>query len=106
MQNTHQSDKARLALGLAAAAGMLALLAAVTGSHWLVVVAVGTVLSAVVAAFQADRRNVWVAWAGGAAVAALLAWIVPDLRPLLLLVSAVEAVGAAVIALVRRRPTH
>ncbi|ROR44704.1 hypothetical protein EDD39_2911 [Kitasatospora cineracea] len=103
MQNTPMSEKARLALGLVAGAGTLASFAAITGSHALVILAVGTVLSAVVAAFQADRRNVWAAWAGGAAVAALLAWIVPDLRSILLLVSAVEGAGALLLALARYR---
>ncbi|MFJ9523103.1 hypothetical protein ACIRPK_33265 [Kitasatospora sp. NPDC101801] len=106
MQSPPLSDKARLALGLAAGAGTLALVASVTSSQWLVVVAIGTVLSAVMAAFQADRRNVWVAWAGGAAVAAMLARIVPSMRPILLFVSAVEGAGALVLALARHRPTR
>ncbi|MFD0563969.1 hypothetical protein ACFQ2M_19595 [Kitasatospora saccharophila] len=60
-------------------------------------------LAAMLLAYQADRSAYWIPWTGGAAIAALLAWIQPDLRLLLLPLSGIEAVVALTLALIRQR---
>ncbi|PYC82570.1 hypothetical protein C7C46_09405 [Streptomyces tateyamensis] len=99
MQKHDQSETVRSAAGFAGGAAALVLLAAATGSHWLVMPAIGMLVSSTALAYRADRSATWVAWVAGATISALVAWTLPEYRTISLPLSGVQAVIAIVLLL-------
>ncbi|GAB2717854.1 hypothetical protein [Kitasatospora kifunensis] len=98
----------RTAVGLTGGAALSILLAAATDSHWLVVPAIGMLISAVILAYRTLKDQPggsWIAWAAGTVISLLLVWTNPDDRVLQIPVTGVLAVGATALFL-RWRAQH
>ncbi|MDH6111290.1 hypothetical protein P3T36_003314 [Kitasatospora sp. MAP12-15] len=94
-----RQEVCRTAVGLFGGAALCILMAVGTGSHWLVLPAVGLLVGAVVLAYRilnGQRYGYWVAWAAATVVSVLVAWVQPDGRVLQLPLACLTAVVAVV----------
>lgn len=96
----HRTDRAT-AGGLLGGAAVCVTLAACTGSEGPVWLAAGLLSSAVILYMRSAEKRpyaYWLGWATGAVLALLLAWVLEDSRLVLLPWGGVEALVAAVLA--------
>lgn len=99
-RTTQLSQDRTTATGLISVAAVCVMLAAVTGSHWLVLTTIGLLVGSLLTirrTLQGQPYAYWLAWAAGSVIAFLVSWVEPGLRFLEIPLACAMALVAAAL---------